>query len=159
MNAILPYRIAVDDLSTGGASVAQKAATIVADLAARPEGPLSRQFVTITLGTNDANSLPAEAAWKADAATILDAIHVKWPYARVGWALPWHRDRVAACNTLAGWIADVIAPRSSWAFVGPDERVYLENGDNGVTYTTDGTHPNVAGYTLAAAQWQTALGY
>jgi lysophospholipase L1-like esterase len=45
------------------------------------------------------------------------------------------------------------------AHVGPDRRVYLEGGDDGVTYTSDGVHPNAAGASLEAAQLKTALGH
>ena len=49
--------------------------------------------------------------------------------------------------------------RAAWAHLGPDERAFLENGDDGVTYTTEGVHPNAAGYALTAAQWQAVMGY
>jgi lysophospholipase L1-like esterase len=65
----------------------------------------------------------------------------------------WRRDLDAECNTLAGWIDDIVALRSD-CHVGPDERVFLENGDDGATYTGDGTHPNAAGYQLTADEWR-----
>jgi lysophospholipase L1-like esterase len=125
-------------------------------LALRPTSSYS--YALITIGANDTGAVPAEAQWNSDLAYVLDAIHTWRPDIRVGVALPWVRGRLAECNTLAGRIATVVGARA-WAFIGPDERVYLEGGDDGVTYTTDGTHPNAAGYTLAAQLWLTAMGY
>lgn len=146
-----------DPLTIGGVSTEQLYARVDSDLAARPSSP-EYLWVLLTLGTNDVPVLPAEAAWKTATAGILDAIHAKWPNARVGLARPWKRDATAECNTLAGWQDDVMASRP-WSFHGPDERIYLENGDDGATYTTDGTHPTLAGYTLAAQKWLEAMGY
>jgi len=131
---------------------------IDADLAANTNPFV--QFAVVNLGANDVVAgLPAEAAWEADLGYILDAIKVKWPAAKVYVMRPWRRYYAAGCNTLAGWIATVVGARAAWAFVGPDERVFLENGDNGATYTDDGVHPNAAGYSLTAAQWIAVLGY
>lgn len=150
----LDYRVTVG--SVGGATVAIRAASIAADLAALP---LRVNDVLINLGSNDVSALPAEATWKADLSAILDAMHTQWPSAKVYVMRPWRRDYATECDSLATWIADVISTRSAWALVGPDERVFLENGDDGVTYATDGVHPNAAGYALTAAQWQTVMGY
>jgi lysophospholipase L1-like esterase len=138
--------------------VASMKALIDADLAARTEPAV--QAVLFNLGANDMNALPAEAVWESDALYIIDAIRAKWPSAKVYIMRPWTRGAgMATANTLAGWIGTVVAARPGGAFLGPDERVFLENGDNGVTYTIDGTHPNAAGYALTAAQWKTVLGY
>lgn len=135
----------------------------VADVAAAistlsSESPRS-DFIWITLGTNDLLAMPAEATIKADMASILDAIHVWSPAAQVYWAYPWRRSYTAEANTFAGYLDDVLLTRSAWAHPGPDERIWLENGDDGVTYTLDGVHYNAAGQTEAAAQWKAILGY
>jgi len=149
-----------DDLSIPNITVAGLVARVASDLATRPAmDGMSYQNVLITIGANDVISLPAQATWKADTATLLDALHAKWPNAKVYVAQAWRRGYAASCNSLATWLGNVLSTRGGWAFVGPDERVYLENGDDGATYTDDGVHPNNAGYILAAAQWKAILGY
>lgn len=146
-------------LARSGYTVATMAALVAADLAAMPDAATLRA-VMFNLGANDVAALPAEATWKANLATILDALHAKYPSAMVYVMRPWRRGELTDCNSLATWIAAVLADgRSAWAFVGPDERVFLEGGDDGATYTADGIHPNAAGYVLTATQWKTALGY
>ena len=143
-----------------GATVASRAATIAADFAAIDLVRSSNmKAVLFNLGANDSYALPAEATWKANLATILDAMNAQWPAAKVYVMRPWTRAHPAECNTMATWTNAVLVARAAWASVGPDERVYLENGDDGVTYTYDGVHPTAAGYVLTAAQWKTALGY
>lgn len=135
-------------------------AAIDASLAAYTGKPVSN--VLFNLGSNDAAGIPTnptQAEWEADIGYILDAMRVKWPSVKVYMMRPWRRNYNANCDTMAGWIDNVISTRATWAILGPDERVFLENGDNGVTYTVEGVHPNPAGYALTAAQWQTALGY
>lgn len=147
-------------LGRNGATVASMKATVDADLA-QMTGPdlVWMRHVLVNLGANDFAAMPAEADYKTNLGYILDAIHTKWPNATVYVARAWTRGAgMAAANTLAGWTATVVGARS-WAALGPDERVWLENGDDGATYTYDGTHYNAAGNTAAAAQWMTALGY
>ena len=115
--------------------------------------------VLINIGANDLASLPVEATWKSNMTSILDSIHTWNASALVYVAKPWSRGQTVNANTYAGWINDVLATRSSFAFVGPDERVWLENGDDGATYTSDGAHYSAAGETECAAQWKTILGY
>jgi lysophospholipase L1-like esterase len=141
-----------------GTTVADRAGTIAAEIAAL--APVQNmRFILVNLGANDVSALPAEAVWQANLATVLDAMNVAYPVAKVYVMRPWRRGYAAECNTVATRIGNVLATRGAWAFVGPDERVFLENGDDGVTYTADGIHPNTAGYALTAAQWKTALGY
>jgi hypothetical protein len=116
--------------------------------------------ILVNLGAGDLNvGLPAEAAWKASAGYVLGAIHVKWPSARVYVMRAWIRGHGAEADTLAAWTGDVVAARNAWCFLGPDERVFLENGDDGVSYTADGVHPNADGSAMTAMQWLTVLGY
>lgn len=142
--------------ATAGWTMANHAAAIDAYLSTATGNP-SR--ILLNVGANDVATLPTEATWKANALYVLDAMHTKWPAAQVYLMRVWRRTEDADCNTLAGWISDVVTSRSTFAHLGPDERVFLENGDNGVTYTTDGIHPNAAGYRLTAVQWATVLGY
>lgn len=140
----------------GGYSVAQIKAIIDAELASRNSTP---DYVCINLGVNESGTPPAEATWEANYGYILDAVHTKWPLAQVYLMRVWGRGTATGCSTLDGYIPTIIATRP-WAHLGPDERVFLENGDNGVTYTSDGVHPTQpAGYRLTAAQWRIALGF
>ena len=87
-------------------------------------------------------------------------MHTKWASAKIYCMRPWYLAYSAAADTCATWIAAVIAARSSFCYLGPDERVFLENGDGGATHIGgDGVHPNAAGYALTAAQWRSVLGY
>jgi lysophospholipase L1-like esterase len=115
--------------------------------------------VIINLGVNDIKvTMPVEATWKTNFLTVLDEVHARHPYARVYLMRPWKRGYSAQADTMAGWIDDIVASRS-FLHLGPDERVWMEGGDDGATMTTDGLHYSAAGYAECAAQWQTVLGY
>lgn len=150
----------VIDISSAVYAVdAQTAATAAAGIGAFLAGQtVTADYALVNLGSNDLAGLPAEATWKADYATVLDALHTKWPAAQVLVMRPWRRGSDTNADTLAVWIADVISTRG-WAALGPDERGYLKAGDDGVTNTSDGLHPNAAGYALTATEWQTAMGH
>jgi len=134
----VPQRIAVS-----GTTVALRYATIGADLASCSGTP---KYIFCNLGANETNSMPAEADWKTQYNAIIDAIQAKWADAKIYIARPWRRDYETECNTLAGWIADIVtAQDSANVKLGADERVIIENGDDGVTYSVDGIHYNAAG--------------
>lgn len=116
------------------------------------------QFVLINLGANDVLALPAEATFKGNLRTIINNMLLKWPLTTILMMQTWSRGEDADHNSLATW-RTAIAAEYSRVGIGPDERVFLEGGDDGATYTSDGLHPNAAGYTLTATQWQTAMGY
>lgn len=120
--------------------------------------PLEHDFVLFTVGANDANDVLDETTWKGQIGYILDALHTRFANARVGMALPWRRGYDAECDVLAAWITDVVAARSPWAFIGPDERIYLEGGDDGATMTYDGVHPGDLGDLEAAREWLKKMG-
>lgn len=140
-------------IATAGWKTADAKAAIDAALAAAVGTPA---FCWINLGANDVTGMPAEATWKANMLYIIDAVGTKWPGCVCVLARVWRRGYAANCNTLAGWISDVVAARPGLARPGPDERVFLENGDDGATYTTDGTHYTTAAYDLAAPLWRAA---
>lgn len=142
-------------LGISGATAATIAVRVATDVAAVTGTP---EYVLINLGANDVAALPAEATWKADMTTIIDAAHTQWPSASIYIMRPWRRNYATECDSLATWIDDLVAARSSYCHVGPDERVFLENGDDGATYTGDGIHPTAAGYALVASQWRTSIG-
>lgn len=130
---------------------------LVNELAPITEKP---DFVLCNLGVNDvgpANPPLEPATWQSDFGYCLDLLNAKWPTARVLVANVWlryHNGQLAALNDT--WIPAVLSTRAAWASVAIDERIFLENGDNGETYTTDTIHPNDAGYRLTWQQW---LGY
>lgn len=145
-------------LARNGSTVAIMQDAIDADLAAMAAAP-APTHILVNLGVNDvAGGLPAEAGWNADLEYILDAFHTKWPSAKVYVVKPWYRGGLVGCNTVAGRIDTVLSTRSAWAFVGHDERVWMEGGDDGATMTHDGVHVSVAGAAECARQWRTILG-
>lgn len=154
-------------IAVSGTGVAARAAVIDADLAARPDTP-APETIMVSLGTNDIGentfAAPAVAtAWETNMGIIVDALHTKWASAQIYLARPWKptealyaADADAMADTL---IPNVISTRA-WCHLGPDETVYLENGDDGATYILpppDGIHPNEAGYAATAAQWKAVL--
>ena len=147
---------ALTNWGQNGANVAAIRSTIDANLAATvPTSPVD--YVLISMGTNDRGGA-TEATWKADYLYTLDAIHAKWPGAKVVLARPWARGYDAICATFHTWIDDIIAARS-FAIAGPDEAVWKKAGDDGAAMTSDGIHYSTAGFSECARQWQTAMGY
>jgi hypothetical protein len=118
------------------------------------------RIVTYPGGTPFYAPLPlSESEWKTKAGWILDTMHTRWPNARIYVDKVWGRGAPAECGTINGWWATVVAARSSWAFLGTDETVWLEGGDNGATMTTDGTHYSAAAGPAKSALLMTLLGY
>lgn len=145
-------------VGVNGATVATAAASIGSTLAAMPSG--GWDTFLLNWGANDVGGpLPSEATWQSDYLAILDAIHAAYPFARVYIMRPWRSGFDANAATLKARIDNIVAARSSFAFVGPDEAVWLKGADNGATMTTDGTHYSTAGKAECAAQWKAALGY
>lgn len=111
-------------------------------------------FVLVNLGTNDLPLIRdlslTEGTWAMG--DLLDAIHAEWPGAQVYLMRIIRTDHTTEQDLLNDtWIPNVLASRSSWAFVGPDERIFLPG------YLTDTTHPNDAGYQRTAAQWREVI--
>lgn len=114
--------------------------------------------VLINLGTNDLPGIQSgsitQTPWVNNMGTILDAVHAKWPSAKVYLMRVYWSAYPAAQDTLDDtYIPAVLSGRGAWAFVGPDERTFIPGN------TADGTHPNAHGYDLTAAEWQTVMGY
>jgi hypothetical protein len=111
-------------------------------------------------GVNDMAALPSEATWKANYLSILDYLHTRFPQANIYIMRPWRRGFDADAATLNSWIADIVVARSSFVVEGPDEAVWLENGDNGVLETdAGGVHYSALGNALAIEAWKVALGF
>jgi lysophospholipase L1-like esterase len=120
---------------------------------------LTMRAILVNRGASDMQAMPAQVDFETDLGNILDAMHAAYPLAQVYVMRPWRRYYGTEADMLATWIGNVVGARAGWANLGPDERVFLENGDDGTTYTTDGVHPNAAGYALTAAEWLSALGF
>ena len=115
-------------------------------------------YALFNIGAKDAEgSLDTQVNTEADLASMAAMINSRWPSTEVYFMRPWCIGCDTNADTLAGWIANVVATQS-WINSGPDERVFLENGDNGATYMADNLHPNAAGYALTADEWETLLG-
>lgn len=141
-------------IATAGWTVDNLRTGVLANIASVTPAP---NYVLINIGANDMGT--AEVDWKADMQAILDAIHNQFPSAQVYIMRFWQRDVTRYFDSVAQWIADLVT-LNSFAHLGPDERVFLENGDDGATYTTDGVHPTEpAGYQLTADNWRATLGY
>ena len=160
--------IGLRNWAAGGASVKSARYAIDGYIAEHSAETWQDHFTfLLNFGANDAGHIPfaSEADWKADYKYIIDALLTKWPVAKIYIAKPWIRTQPANCNTIAGWIDDIIeyynGTNPGHIFEGHDERIWFENGDNGTTYSNlnDGTHYNVLGANECIAQWKTVLGY
>lgn len=120
--------------------------------------------ILINIGINNISD-GALADVTADLTWIVETLHTAYPSARifimrVGRDATGHPTWPAKLTTLNDtYIANVISAHASYCFAGPDERVWMEGGDNYATYTDDGVHPNAAGRIVSATQWQTSMGY
>lgn len=139
------------EAAVGGYTIALMASNIAALLAARADTPVPN-IIWYNLGANDVSALDTESNTKANYLAIIDAVNAKYPGATHYITRPWRRSYGTNCNTLAGWIADIVASRSSFCKLGDDERVWYEHGDDGATYSSDGIHYNAAGSAEAARQ-------
>lgn len=140
-------------LGVSSTTAALRRASIDADIALRYGDP---DYVICNLGVNDGVAID-QTAFEADYGYCLDAMHARWPLARMGLMFP--GKSIGNWSAMHGYILDIIAARSSYCFAGPDETVYLAGSDNYATYTVDGIHPTHAGYLLTATQWQSKMGY
>ena len=143
-------------LARGSNTAAQMKALVDADLATIGATPT---YILMNLGSVElALGMPVEAQFETDYGYILDAFHTKWPNVKVYCHRPWYANHEADSNLIAGYIAVVLSTRGSFAYVGPDERVWAKGSDNGATMTSDGLHYSYAGAIKAAAQWRSVLG-
>lgn len=117
------------------------------------------EWALIDIGVNDIVAGVTQATYETSLAYVLDAIHAAWPSCKPRVAYVWMRNYDAQCDTLNGWIDNVLSSRAAWAAVGHDERVWMKGADDGATMTRDGVHPSAAGQTEEAAQWLAVMGY
>jgi lysophospholipase L1-like esterase len=160
LNALNPphlWREATPRIATGGWRVDELRTGVLANIASVTPTP---DYALINIGVNDTSTWEetSETLWKADMQDIIDAIHGQFPLCQIYIMRVWARSR-PNCAVINGWISDLVTINSN-THLGPDESVFLENGDDGATYTTDGGHPTEpAGYQLTANQWRSVLGY
>lgn len=152
--ASLPYYYA-----GGGLTTQNVKDNIDGVLTARTETPA---YVIINLGANDVNSDPG-AVWKTNTDYIIDACHAKWPSTPVYLTKIWRRDTGGQAANIAiinAYIDQLLVDpnHTAWLRLCINEADYLPGGDDGATYTSDGTHPNAAGCALLAAAIKTVLG-
>lgn len=142
------------DRGVSGATVA----TTITNLAVVLAAPLrtTTPTVLINLGVNDIGVGPSQGTWTADYLTLIDAVRAIWPSAPIYLARVWMRGQAAACTTFATWVAAIVSQRAN-LFLGMDERIWLEGGDDGVTMTLDGIHYSPAGELAAVTAWTTVL--
>lgn len=128
---------------------------MLAQIASTPE------YMLINIGANDVTALPTATQWKSYMREIYRTVHTKWPLCPIFDADTWRKNYDTESDTLATRRAELRAEPefAPYVFRGVDERVFLKGSDDGATYTSDGLHPNGAGYLLTAQQWATALGY
>lgn len=116
--------------------------------------------VLINMGSVElVEGLPLQAAFEADYAYILDAMHTKWPNAKLYCHRPWRQQEQADADTIATWIGNVLATRGTFAFLGPDEGTWAKGADDGATMMYDGLHYTHAGSVECHRQWRTILGF
>lgn len=140
----------------GGWKASDLNAATDAWLSAATETP---DFVLLNVGINDAAAHTSQATFESQLGQLLDKVHAKWADAKIFVMLVWGRGFVDCEVIDSTYIPNVLATRGGFAFVGGDERIFLQGSDSGFTYTSDGIHPNAAGYSLTAQAWQEAMGY
>jgi hypothetical protein len=148
-----PYRVGLS-----GQRVADLHTYLDANLSSLTGDPA---YCAVHIGTNDLGST-AEASFKSDLEGCVDALYARWPDAEIYCAKPYKDpDSDGGYDTdadnMAGWIDDVVAGYS-YAFAGPDFTSAWWKG-NLATLSDDGVHPNNAGHTEIASQWQSVLGF
>ena len=137
----------------GGWKIGDLESYVTANLSAETEVP---NTAMINIGTNDVWTMPAEGDFKADYTSVIDQLIAKYPSVKIYLAKVWRRNFDAECNTLAGWLDDIAGTYAN-VYIGMDERIWMENGDNGVTYTDDGIHPNIAAQQVCADAWSATI--
>jgi lysophospholipase L1-like esterase len=136
------------------ATAADIAARTAADIAAMTYSPSE---ILINLGANDINGALLSANWQTNMTAIINAYHTAFPVANLRLAKVWKRGGSAGGTQASHAIIDALYSANPWLKPGIDE-AFLEGGDDGATYTTDGTHPNAAGQVLEANAWKSAIG-
>lgn len=146
-------------IADNGKTVLTRQDTVDADLAATLGTP---DAILFNLGSNDAffgiTWPDYEINWKADLAYIWDAMHTKWPNARIYYTEAWRQGFDSESDTLAGWYATVAAGRD-YVHLCDNERSWVKGADDGATMFWDGIHFSKAGIVEKARLAAACLGY
>lgn len=157
----------VTNVGVGGATSTDWRNNIDATLAAQRT---NHQIVFYQIGVNEFGSI-SENTWVSNVEYALDAMHVRWPGARMFLSYPWkcqpdsggNCTADATADQFATWVDRVVSERSSFVFAGDDERVWFK--PNIATYSDDvgnekGLHfYPAAGQAAKVQQMKTLLGY
>lgn len=126
--------------------------------------PGTPEFVSLNLGINDVinGPMPAdEADFLVSGQGIVDAVHAKWASAKIFidhvWASVTAGGDTTKLATMNGYIDTLITSRNTFCYNGADERIIIENGDNGASRTSDGVHYNDVGCAVMAAAKEAAI--
>lgn len=132
----------------GGTSIKLFRDTVDSDLLSRPG---RADFCIVNIGKGD-KFLPITDQTVIDYLYIVDSILFKYPGVKIYLCRPWQSSApMANWNNIAHVCELVEQQRYPQVYAGTDERVFLENGDNGITYTVNG-HPNHLGYMKTAQE-------
>ena len=142
--------------AAGGATITDIKIVIDAQLAQRTDTP---EIVMVYMGANDTvdpyYSGLSEAGWKADYQYVIDALHTKWPSAKIYLGKSWRLGYASRFAVINAWIDDLIAANSSFCYLGLDGQPIL----SGHAELYDGVHPNHDGCVALAAGWKPLLDY
>ena len=148
--------LSTTNLGVSGSSAASRRPLVDAELLTVKDAP--NRWILCNLGVNDiAARLPVETVFKDNYGYILDALHARFPHCSIGVARIWRRGFDDSCDALNAWIDELIAARS-YCVPGPDERLVIRATGDGASYSSDGLHPNAAGYEQMANAWKTLMG-
>jgi lysophospholipase L1-like esterase len=149
------WRESLPRLATGGWGIADLQTSVVANIASVTPSP---QYAIINIGVNDGSPAISENDYKTYMQSILTLVHDQFPLCPIYLTRIWLRLGGDFPGNIATWIADLVA-LNSFAHLGADERIYLENSDDGVTYTSDGIHPtDPEGYQLMSQKAGEVMG-
>lgn len=151
--------VAREDIAVGGYSVTELLAYVPGQLALRND---SVSTICINIGANDIPAPTSQAQFETNLTALIDLLLVKYPTAEIYVAKIWRRSYPANVITINGYIDTVVASYSGVSVhLGHDESVWMEGGDDGVTYTSDGVHPKLDSTVqpYVVTQWLTAMGY
>ena len=115
-------------------------------------------YSLVDVGVNDISTSWSSNTLYANFSGIINYLTNKWVGSKVGLARPWLRGDTADRIILDDVVNRVVTNYANCAFKGPDESVWLEGGDDGATWTVDGTHyTEPAGIIKAGNKWQDVL--
>lgn len=152
--------------AVSGRSVGSYRLSVDASLLARTN--YTPDYVLLNLGVNDVNGDSYDVGdgttWKTNLAYILDSIHAQWTNVQIYQMRVWKANSFGSNYTAKlNLIDDTLIPQvhsnRAWCHLGPDERIFLQDSDGGLTMMVqpEGIHPNTAGQAATALNWKLTL--